>query len=338
MSGRLAVAVDGGNSKTDLALFREGGALLAFVHGPLSSPFHLGELGAADLLGGLLAEARAKAELPDTEPIGHAQVMLAGIDFPDEEDALRDRLDPRSWGESVVVDNDTFALLRAEGIRVGGARSAGVGIVCGAGINCVGIGTDGRRVRFPSLGSISGDWGGGYDIGLAALGAAVRGSDGRGPPTVLQRVVPAHFGLASPEAVVVALHRRELLHQRLVELAPAVLAAAGSDGAAAAIVERLASEVVAFARATFQRLGRGGHGLDVIFGGGVARARDPRLIEQIERGLPGRRLVISQERPIVGSALLALDALGGDQAAADTLVRALRGAGRASGARPVLPR
>ena len=34
----MIVAVDGGNSKTDLALVGEDGALLALVRGPLSSP------------------------------------------------------------------------------------------------------------------------------------------------------------------------------------------------------------------------------------------------------------------------------------------------------------
>jgi len=42
MSGRRVLAVDGGNSKTDLALVRDDGRLLAHVRGPLSSPHHLG--------------------------------------------------------------------------------------------------------------------------------------------------------------------------------------------------------------------------------------------------------------------------------------------------------
>ena len=42
MSGRLVLAVDGGNSKTDLALLREDGAVLALVRGGNSSPHHLG--------------------------------------------------------------------------------------------------------------------------------------------------------------------------------------------------------------------------------------------------------------------------------------------------------
>jgi N-acetylglucosamine kinase-like BadF-type ATPase len=42
MSDRLVLAVDGGNSKTYLALLRDDGSLLALVRGALSSPHHLG--------------------------------------------------------------------------------------------------------------------------------------------------------------------------------------------------------------------------------------------------------------------------------------------------------
>ena len=39
---RVVLAVDGGNSKTDLALVAEDGTLLGLARGPLSSPHHIG--------------------------------------------------------------------------------------------------------------------------------------------------------------------------------------------------------------------------------------------------------------------------------------------------------
>ncbi len=38
----MILAVDGGNSKTDVALLAESGELLGHARGPLSSPHHLG--------------------------------------------------------------------------------------------------------------------------------------------------------------------------------------------------------------------------------------------------------------------------------------------------------
>ena len=57
-------------------------------------------------------------------------------------------------------------------------------------MNCVGVGPDGRHVRFPALGQISGDaMDGGAAVGLAAVAAAARSEDGRGPMTELERLV-----------------------------------------------------------------------------------------------------------------------------------------------------
>ena len=51
-------------------------------------------------------------------------------------------------------------------------------VVCGAGINCVGMRPDGRTARFPALGRFSGDWGGGWALAEEALYHAARAADG----------------------------------------------------------------------------------------------------------------------------------------------------------------
>ena len=51
MSDQLALAVDGGNSKTDLALIRVDGAVLSAVRGPGSSQHKLGVDGSIEVLG-----------------------------------------------------------------------------------------------------------------------------------------------------------------------------------------------------------------------------------------------------------------------------------------------
>ena len=57
-----------------------------------------------------------------------------------------------------------------------------VAVVCGTGINCIGVRADGAHARFPALGAISGDWGGGWYLGEQALWHAARAVDGRGDP------------------------------------------------------------------------------------------------------------------------------------------------------------
>src|SRR3954454_3672702 len=248
MSGRLILAVDGGNSKTDLALVREDGEVLALVRGGNSSPHHLGLEGTVALLEALHADARARAGLDGDARAAVGHLLLAGLDLPVEEKRLHAAVGGR-WAQRLSVGNDTFAVLRA-----GTERGWGVAVVCGAGINCVGVGPDGRHVRFPALGAISGDWGGGYDVGLAALSAAVRSEDGRGPRTRLERAVPGHYGVGSPGELVEAIHLGRIAERRVLELPPLVFDAAASDAVAAGIVARLATEVLAFVCATLHRL------------------------------------------------------------------------------------
>jgi N-acetylglucosamine kinase-like BadF-type ATPase len=305
MSGVAVLAVDGGNSKTDMALVGADGSLISLVRGPLSSPQHLGVAGCLEALDLLLTEAigEHKGKVADV-----ATLLLAGVDFPAEEDAVREAVVARGWARTVHVDNDTFAVLRA-----GTERGWGVAVTCGAGINCVGVSPDGRHARFPALGRITGDWGGGYDLGLTAVFAAARSEDGRGPRTSLEHAVPAHFGLEAPSKLAEAIHFGQIPERRVIELAPLVLAEAADDAVAAEIVQRLAAEVVALARVALKRLGLMNDPAEVLLGGGVLQDADGDLLATIDRALrehaPNVTVRPTASAAIVGAALLGLDEL-----------------------------
>jgi N-acetylglucosamine kinase-like BadF-type ATPase len=319
VSGSQVLAVDGGNSKTDLVLARADGEVLALVRGPQSSPHRLGLDGSMSVLEGLLETAVSNAGLDGARPVAEvAQLLMAGVDSPAEEDDLRAAVEEQGWAPTVRVGNDTFAVLRA-----GTERGWGVAVVCGAGINCVGVSPDGRHARFPALGTISGDWGGGYDVGLAALHAAARSEDGRGPHTTLERSVPAYFGLAAPHELAEEIHRKRIDGRRLEELPPVVFADAQEDAVAAEIVDRLAAEVVALARVALERLELQRVPAEVLLGGGLLQATNGRLLGAIETGLyetaPAAVVRQAASPPIVGAALLALDEIGANRDAQERL-------------------
>jgi N-acetylglucosamine kinase-like BadF-type ATPase len=313
------LAVDGGNAKTDLALVSAEGAVLALVRGPGSSPHEHGLDGALDRIEALLTEAQLTA---GARELAIADLSLAGVDFPHEVEKARRRIEQRGWAPRVEVGNDTHALLRA-----GTDRGWGVAVVCGAGINCAGIGPDGREARFPALGDITGDWGGGYDLGLAAVFAAARSEDGRGPRTSLEQSVAAHFGVPSLLALAEAVHLNRLSKRRFVELAPLVLAEAPQDAVAAELIDRLAQEIVAFVRVALERIGPLAEPADVVLGGGILRARHPQLLGGVEAGLAELQVPLTTRvvdaPPVVGAALLGLDRLGAPDAARDRVRREL---------------
>lgn len=321
---RVVLAVDGGNFKTDLALARTDGEALALVRGPQSSPQHLGVDGCVGVLEQLLASAIRAAGLPNgREPVADvAQLLLAGVDFPSEEQEVLAAVARRGLAKKVSVGNDTFAVLRA-----GTERGWGVAVVCGSGINCLGVGPDGRQIRFPALGAITGDWGGGYDVGLAGVSAAARSEDGRGPRTSLEQAVPAHFGVGTPAELAEAIHRGEIAMARIPELAPVVVAQARDDGVAAQIMERLADEIVALVRVALERLELTERGAEVLLGGGLIAAADGTLVgavaERVAEIAPSATVKSTESPPIVGAALLGLDELGADSSARERLRREL---------------
>jgi N-acetylglucosamine kinase-like BadF-type ATPase len=257
------LAIDGGNSKTELALVAADGTLLAQVRG-----------GRSNFQGIGMNEAFA--------------VLRAGLD---------DAGEPEHWG---------------------------VGVTCGAGINCVGVAPDGATTRFLSLGEISGDWGGGGSLAGDTLWWAARAEDGRGPQTDLAGAVAAHFGLATVRDVTIGCYRREITRQQLHGLVPVLFEVASrGDRVASDLVLRQADEICVMAATAARRLDLTGAPVPVIVGGSVVTARNPllvdRLTERLTAELPHARLRIVDVPPVAGAALLGLDRAGAGPAAAERL-------------------
>lgn len=305
------LAVDGGNSKTDVALLADDGRLLAAIRGPTTSHQVIGLAAGTARLVGLVRETRARAGLADDRPADIGAYTLAGADTPADVRRLTGSLAAAGMAWDTLVVNDAFAPVRA-----GAERGWGVGVICGAGVNAAGIAPDGRTARLAALGDISGDWGGGGDIGVAALGGAVRARDGRGPRTVLETLVPAHFGLHRPIDVTMAIENGRIQETRLRELSPVIFqAAAGGDAVARSILDRLADEVATMALSIIRRLHLTRRDVDVVLAGGVFRAQDPAFETRIASGIHAEVPLARPHRldapPVLGAALLGLDRLGG---------------------------
>ncbi|MFF2651603.1 N-acetylglucosamine kinase [Streptomyces sp. NPDC058045] len=317
-AGEPAVlAVDAGNSKTDVALVAADGRVLAEARGGGFQPPRVGVRAAVDVLAEAVGAAFATAGA--TAPAVQVSACLANVDLPVEEAELAAALRERGWGRATAVRNDTFAVLRA-GLTEEDAGPRGVAVVCGAGINCAGMLPDGRTERFPAIGRISGDWGGGGGLAEEALWYAARAEDGRGGPTELMRALPGHFGLDSMYALIEALHRGRIPAARRHELAPVLFAVAeGGDPVARSLVDRLAAEVATMAAVLIGRLGLSGEEVPVLLGGSVLAARHPQLDRGVRALLaerePKAAVRIVTQRPVLGAALLGLDALDAAPAA-----------------------
>ena len=307
---RRVLAVDGGASKVDVALVAVDGTVVRAVRRRGRFNFGLGSNGSMEGLARAITAAQGSA----MSTLG--VFCLAGADLPLDDRRIAAEVQARRWTRRSVVRNDTFAVLRA-----GTDRKWGVAVVCGTGMNCAGVGPDGRFVRFPSFGELSGDraHGGGW-LGRTALGAAIRARDGRGPRTLLEESVPAWFGMARPTAVMEAVYVGRLAQERLNDLAPLVFrAAAAGDAVAQAMLDEVRIEIVLTANAAIRRLRLAGRDVHVVLGGGVLRGASDALIERIAAGIrelaPSAVIRRLDAPPVLGAALLGLDLMRAPAAA-----------------------
>jgi N-acetylglucosamine kinase-like BadF-type ATPase len=297
----LVLGVDVGNSKTHAAVVDRAGVVVGAAAGPGWVSADLTAATAVDHVLGLAERACGRRTGFDA-----AAIAMANLDLPAQEQDMADRCAAVAPAAALSVVNDTFALLRA-----GSPTGEGIAVVAGAGINCVGVHGD-RVARFHALGRVSGDWGGGYDVGAEGLALACRAEDGRGAATMLERLVPRHFGLDRPLQVSEAVLAGTIRRDRVLELCPVVFdAATDGDPVARSIVERQGSEVVAFVTTAVRRLAWESGPVPVVLGGGLLQSRNPVLLDAIRSSLDDRlEVTVSDEPPVVGSVLMALDLLG----------------------------
>jgi N-acetylglucosamine kinase-like BadF-type ATPase len=322
------LAVDAGNSKTDVAVVADDGEVLGSARGPGFLPHIVRAETAVASLHVLVEQAAADAGIDaSTRIVRHVSACLANVDLPVEQRVLEQAVSARAWGETSAVFNDTYALLRA-----GLDEPHGVAVICGAGINCTGRRRDGREARFAAVGHISGDWGGGGFLWTEAMWWAARAADGRGPQTALRDALPAHYGLDTMEALIEAVHLAHLTPERCVEMTPLLFdVAAGGDQIAVDVVRRQAAEVVALAVAAMTRLELLDEPTPVVLGGGVLTAGHRMLLDGIDEELASSapkaftRLVTTPL--VVGAGLLGLDHVSAPDSSKERLRESLAPAG-----------
>lgn len=316
----LVVAIDGGNSKTDVLMVDAAGTVLGSSHGPGVSPQNVGVAPCVEALDGLVLQALEAAGRPASRPFAvHTAAYLAGLDFPREEEIFFGALAAKGWSASLEIGNDTLALLRA-----GTSDGIGVAVVCGAGINAIGVGPGGRVHGFPALGKTSGDWGGGLGLGEEALWWAARAEDGRGPGTGLHAAVAAHFEAASIAEVTQRLHFKELPRSALHALCPLLFAVASAgDEIAQEVVGRFVEEVSVMVAVILRRLELTKDAPQIVLGGGVLTGVKPQVIAEIGQRIvkvaPRAAVKVVDVAPVVGAALFGLDKIGAEEAAKERL-------------------
>lgn len=304
----LVLGVDAGASKTLALVADTNGRVLGLGRGGPGNHQVVG-------LDAALAEIKRSVELAlaqagKSPPLDFGLFGLAGADLADDFSLLTPAIESLGVARRVSVKNDTMVALRA-GLK----RGWGVVVISGTGFNAGGIGPDGREIRLPGLGALSGDWGGGGDIAQEVIRLVCRAWDGRGQPTVLTEMVLTALGMRSVEELISELYQSHFDVRRLLDLVPLVFEAAYTgDAVAQDLLVRVGNEVGAAAGAIIKRLGLESTDVEVVLGGGVFKGKGPLLVDTVTQVVhkvaPRAVIVLPEFEPVVGAVFLALEALG----------------------------
>jgi N-acetylglucosamine kinase-like BadF-type ATPase len=188
-------------------------------------------------------------------------------------------------------------------------------VICGSGFNAAARTPDGHETVLPGLGPTSGDWGGGGALAEEMIRLIMRAWDGRGKPTRLTEVILNALRVPSMEVLLRRLYHDEIPHQEILSIVPLLFEVADQgDEVARELVIMIGVETGVTARALIRRCGMESLNPEVVLGGSVYKGKGPLLLDtiraDIHKDYPGVQVTKPRYEPVVGSALLALEAIG----------------------------
>jgi len=153
----------------------------------------------------------------------------------------------------------------------------------------------------------------------------MRAWDGRGPPTLLTRLVLDALHFTCEEDILEALYHGRLSREDVLGMTPLLFEAADvGDEVSRELVVRMGTEVGVTANVFLRRLDLAETDAEVVLAGSVFKARGPLLIDtaaQVVHAVsPQARIVRPRLEPVAGAALLALE-LAGVEVTAETRLR-----------------
>lgn len=302
----LYAGIDAGATKTHALLADAEGHVWGVGRSGPGNWEGVGLEGAYQVYAQALNQALGSADLRPADLAGLG-CGLAGLDFPSDEGRLRPVVERLGVPGPLVLVNDTFAALRA-----GAQQGFGVVVIAGTGTTVAGCNRQGERFRTFGEGPALGDFGGAEDIVLWALRAVAQAHTGCGRPTALTHKFLQYYGVQEPLDFFEGICRGRL------EWPPAALAplvfevATAGDAVAQEVIRYAGHELAANVVAIVRRLGLAGEPFELVLAGGVFRSQNPillsTLLEAVRACAPYVQPVLLETAPVVGAAMLAMDA------------------------------
>lgn len=305
---KLILSIDGGGTRTRcVAIDADGNTLGSGESGPSN---HL--LVERATVRGSLSQAIDRALAASgkrPEEILCVVAGLAGVDYDgkgaDEMHALFGEI---GYGNTVIEGDMVIAHVGAL------AGEPGVLALAGTGSSVLGVGEDGTRVKVGGWGPVFGDEGSAYRIGQAALRAAARDFDERGPKTELTAAVVNELGISDFKESIEAVYLDEMQPREIAGLSKTVYRIAGSgDETALNIFKTAGMELAECVTAAIRRLGFSNGKIRVSFQGSVITSCEfmrESFCGSLYDKFPDASVIPPRFPPVIGAYLLSRTAFG----------------------------
>jgi N-acetylglucosamine kinase-like BadF-type ATPase len=302
------LALEGGGTRSQAALVDRGGALLGVgCARDVNTNFTTPEA-AREAVRAAVGDALSAAQIDPSRVLVFASALV-GPRFGRETFAdLIPNAVYHYYGEGEVV----FAragIYRPDGVALIAATGA-TAWACRAG--------DGRTISFGGWGSLLGDEGSAYALGVMLLRAAGRAWEGRDPrSTRIPQALAAHFGFDPADfraGMVQRAYHPSLTRAEIAALAPiASRLAAEGDEMAIGLVNRAANDLAALALHAAQTLFDRDDDFNLVIAGGMTRAGESILApirRAFRQAFPRVEPRVGAEDPALALANLARTRLG----------------------------
>jgi len=300
---KILAGIDGGGTRTRLALVYESGTLAGYAEGGSCSFVDLGLDAARAELARIWA---AGWRVAGTGP-RPADALFMGLGSVLSEADARTNCDlaiELGFGSegNVRADNDAW------NAHAGGLTGQpGILLISGTGSACLGRNQSGLTWRAGGWGYLLHDVGSAYALGHAALIAATRDSDTRGETTSLTNLVCTALCLGDMKEIFRKIHHEGVPRSVIAALAPRVVAQAeAGDTVAQKILRQNAEGLVEMVVTVARKLAMDEPRL-ALTGGLVTNAPTFRqmFLDVLVSQLPGVSLAESGLQPVFGAVLLA---------------------------------
>lgn len=249
-SHQLYLGVDGGGTKTHIALLSPKGEVKSEGFAGPANPLRVGVETAVENIAKAVNEACDNGTASRGDIVA-ATLGLAGVRRADLRQRVRERCIKSLGIRNVTVITDAEIALYATT-----RGKPGLVVIAGTGSICLGRNEKGETAISGGWGPLAGDEGGGVGIAQTALHQVAKASDGRGIATALSERASEYFRASGPENLIVAIYSPQVDNSRIAGFARYVVEAAQEgDAVAMNILQEAGTELGLAACAVIEKLG-----------------------------------------------------------------------------------